>query len=205
MSDADAERPGLGVVALEDEGSPASIAQIRAAHKDISGLWRRIEKRAPPDVRAKVEEVLANADEVLGAPTGELAEEPGKPSYLRMKKRIELSKALIELQAELRGRRAWEATFYRDGLLAIVRAQDPITIRGADDHARIERFYERYVRQAEAAYERMQYFLDRAGALTPEEKKVVRKPWEQPYVSLDTYRELLWGKIAKRAPNVRRE
>jgi len=188
-----AERPGLGVEALEGADSPASMAELRACHKDIAGLWKRIEKRAPEAVREKVQGLLALADEVFGA------QDP------LVRKRVELGKGLVELQSELRGRRPWEATFYRDGRLAIVRAQDPITIRGAVDHARIERFYERYVRQAEAAYERMQYFLDRVGALAPEDKKVARKPWEQPYIALDTYRELLWGKVAKRDPHVRRE
>lgn len=184
---------GLGATPLESPDSPASMAELRAYHKDITSLWKRIERRAPEAVREKVAGLLALADEVFAA------EDP------LVRKRVELGKGLIELQAELRGRRPWEATFYRDGRLAIVRAQDPITIRGAVDHARIERFYERYVRQAEAAYERMQYFLDRVGALAPEEKKVERKPWEQPYIALDTYRELLWGKVAKRDPHVRRE
>ncbi len=188
-----ADVPGLGVTLIEAEGSPVSMEELRNAHKDIAGLWKRIEKRAPEEVRVKVVGLLALADEVFAS------ENPP------VRKRLELGKGLVELQAELRGRRPWEATFYRDGRLAIVRAQDPITIRGAVDHARIERFYERYVRKAEAAYERMQYFLDRVGALAPEEKKEQRKPWEQPYISLDTYRELLWGKIAKGDPRVRRE
>lgn len=196
MSDPNEEvdtRPGLGVLDLENEDSPASMEQLRVAHKDISALWKRIEKRAPEEVRVKVIGLLALADEVFASETPPV------------RKRVELGKGLVELQAELRGRRPWEATFYRDGRLAIVRAQDPIKIRGAVDHARIERFYERYVRKAEAAYERMQYFLDRVGALAPEEKKEKRKPWEQPYISLDTYRELLWGKVQKRDPHVRRE
>jgi hypothetical protein len=185
--------PTLGVTPGDAEDSPINPEVIRAAHKEIAGLWKRIEKRAPEAVKTRVMDVLALADEVFGN------EQP--PVW----KKNELAKALVELQSELRGRKPWEATFYRDGRLAIVRAQDPITIRGAVDHARIERFYERYVKQAEAAYERMQYFLDRVGALAPDEKKVERKPWEQPYIALDTYREMLWGKVAKRDPHVRRE
>lgn len=187
------ERPGLGCIPGEAPESPIARAVVESSHKDVAALWRRIEKRAPPEVRARVTEALALAELVF-------AQEAAPVRQV-----TELSKELVALQAELRGRRAWEPTFYRDGRLVIVRAQDPITIRGAVDHARIERFYERYVRQAEAAYERMQYFLDRVGALAPEEKKVERKPWEQPYIALDTYRELLWGKVQKREPNVRRE
>lgn len=185
--------PTLGVTPGDAEDSPINAEVIGAAHKEVSALWKRIEKRAPEAVRVRVTEVLALADEVVGN------------EQAPVRKKNELAKALVELQSELRGRKPWEPTFYRDGRLAIMRAQDPITIRGAVDHARIERFYERYVKQAEAAYERMQYFLDRAGALGADEKKAERKPWDQPYIALDTYREMLWGKVAKRDPHVRRE
>jgi hypothetical protein len=187
----------LGPIATEavDPPSPISSEVIAAAHKSVAALWKRIEKRAPDNVRARVTGILSRADLFF-------SDAPEVDRSVRI--RLELSKDLEDLSAELRGRRPWVATFYRDGRLAIVRAQDPITIRGAVDHARIELFFDRYVRRAEEAYERMQYFLGRAGALLAEDKKVEKKPWEQPYIQLDTYRELIWGKVA-RSPLTRRE
>jgi hypothetical protein len=183
--------------ATEGEPSPISTETLSVMAKSIGALWKRIEKRAPPEVRERVEGILKTAERVLGP-------EP-EPADATVRVRVELSKQLEDLSAELRGRRPWVPSFYCDGRLAIVRAQDPITIRGAVDHARIEQFFARYVRRAEEAYERMQYFLERAGALMKDEKKAELKPWEQPYIQLDTYRELLWGKMARSAPKTRRE
>ena len=172
--------------------SPISMLAIGAGAASIASLWKRIEKRAPEAVRAHVLATFERAEELA------LREST-------VKERLDLAKTLEDLAAELRGRRPWEPTFYRDGRLAIVRAQDPIRIRGAVDHVRLEAFYERYVRRAEAAFERLEYFFSRAGILHPDDKKVERKPWEQPYLNFDQYREMLWGKIAKNAPRVRRE
>ena len=177
----------------EGAQSPISKEALGAARTAIQAIWKRIEKRAPDAVRVRVDAALAAVEVELNA------------EAVSVKNRLEAAKALEDLGAELRGRRPWEPTFYRDGRLAVVRAQDPITIQGAVDQVALERFYDRYVRRAEAAYARMQWFLERAGALTAEDKKVERKPWEQPYLNFDQYRELLWGKIAKSAPKVRRE
>jgi len=177
---------------VDPADSPISQLALAAAAAAIASLWKRIEKRAPESVRAHVQATLAHAEEIAQR------EAP-------VKERVELAKALEDLGAELRGRRPWEPTFYRDGRLAIVRAQDPIKIRGAVDHVRLEAFYERYVRRAEVAFERLEWFLSRAGVLAPEDKKTERKPWEMPYINFDQYREMLWGKVAKNAPRVRRE
>lgn len=173
------------------EPSPIADVSLAKGAAGIASLWKRIEKRAPAEVRERVEAVLASAAELTGR------ESP-------VRDRLELAKALEDLAAELRGRKPWDPTFYRDGRLAVVRAQDPIKIQGAVDNVRLEAFFERYVRRAEAAFERLEYFFSRAGILKPEDKKA-KKPWEQPYLAFDTYRELIWGKVAKSAPKVRRE
>lgn len=165
--------------------SPIANATLEAAAAAIASLWKRIEKRAPPEVRARVEALLATAADVT---TRDAA----------VRDRVDLARALEDMAAELRGRKPWEPTFYRDGRLAVVRAQDPIKIQGAVDNVRLEAFFERYVRRAEAAFERLEYFFSRAGILKPEDKKP-KKPWEQPYLAFDTYRELIWGKVAKAA------
>jgi hypothetical protein len=72
------------------------------------------------------------------------------------------------------------------------------------DHRRIEAFFERYVKRVDAVFARLEYFYSRAGLLKPEDK-VEKKPWEQPYIQFDQFRELIWGKVAKGAPRVRRE
>jgi hypothetical protein len=176
----------------DSELNPISKASLAVAGSAVASLWKRIERRAPPAVRGRVEQALATA--------AELEERQGTVS-----ERLVLAKELEDLAAELRGRRPWEPTFYRDGRLAIVRAQDPIKIQGAVDQVRIEVFFERYVRRAEQAFERLEYFLSRAGVIGPPEKKVEKKPWEQPYIGFDQVRELLWGKVGRNAPRVRRE
>ncbi len=186
MSDAPSPDPA------PEADSPIAPAAIERGLVSLSNLWKRIEKRAPPAVRERVEAIVARAAELASREAS-------------VRERLELAKGIEDLGAELRGRRPWEPTFYRDGRLAVVRAQDPITIRGAVDHVRLEAFYERYVRRADAAFERLEYFFSRVGLLAPDDKKVERKPWEMPYINFDSYRELLWGKVAKNAPRVRRE
>jgi len=177
---------------LADE-SPIGREVIGVATTALSNLWKRIGKRAPPSVREKVEATLAMA--------ADIASREGS-----VKERLLLAKTLEDLGAELRGRRPWEPTFYKDGRLGVVRAQDPIKIKGAVDHLRLEQFYERYVHRAERAFERLEYFFKKAGILSPEEaKKAERKPWDQPYLNFDSYRELIWGKVTKTAAKVRRE
>lgn len=175
------------------DDSPIGRTVLGTATVALGNLWKRIEKRAPPEMRTKVEQVLLDA--------ADLASREGS-----VKERVKLAKALEDLGAELRGRRPWEPTFYKDGRLGVMRAQDPIKIKGAVDQLRLEAFYERYVHRAERAFERLEYFFKRSGILTEEEaKKAERKPWDQPYLNFDSYRELIWGKVAKTGPKTRRE
>jgi hypothetical protein len=171
--------------------NPIAPAALAAAAAKVSKLWKRIETRAPAELGQRVEDMLATVEAI-------------DPREAPVAERLELAKALEDLSAELRGRAPWEATFYCDGRLAVIRAQDPIKIRTSVDHGRLEAFYERYVRRADAAFERLDYFLKRAGVLGSEDGGQ-RKPWDQPYLSFDHYRELLWGKVVKNSPRVRRE
>lgn len=166
----------------DSHDNPIAPEVIEAAATALASLWKRIEKRAPEDMRARVEVMLQMVEAVKAAPT--------------VKGRLELSKLLEDLGAELRGRKPWEATFYRDGRLGITRAQDPITIQGAVDHRRVEAFFDRYVKRAEAAFERLEYFYRRAGIADPKAKEE-RKPWDQAYANMDNYRELIWGKVVR--------
>lgn len=175
------------------EDSPIGKAVLAAATTSLANLWKRIEKRAPVEMRLKVEQVLRDAEDIATRDAS-------------VRDRVKLAKGLEDLAAELRGRRPWEPTFYKDGRLGVTRAQDPITIKGAVDQLRLEAFYERYVQRAERAFERLEYFFRRSGILTEEEaKKGERKPWDQPYLNFDSYRELIWGKVAKTGPKTRRE
>ncbi len=162
--------------------NPIAPEVIEAAVTALASLWKRIEKRAPEDMRARVEATMQMVE--------------AAKVDASVKARIELSKRLEDLNAELRGRKPWEATFYRDGRLGITRAQDPITIQGAVDHRRVEAFFERYVKRAEAAFERLEYFYRRAGIADPKTKEE-RKPWDQAYSNMDNYRELIWGKVVR--------
>jgi len=159
---------------------------LEEAAASISSLWKVVRRRAPKDVNQRVigtlERVYALAQEGADALPGE---------------RHRLSRALDDLAAELRGQRPFDPQFYRDGRLAIMRAWDPIKIRGAVDHRRIERQFERYLRRAEESYARLRYFLERAGLeVEPEEERELA-PWDRPYASIDNYRELLWGRIQR--------
>ena len=60
------------------------------------------------------------------------------------------------------------------------------------------------MRHADLAFERMEYFFRRAGLADPKDK-AEKKPWDQPYLSFDTYRERIWGKIQRKDRHVRRE
>ncbi|MCC6623107.1 MAG: hypothetical protein IT385_17750 [Deltaproteobacteria bacterium] len=165
--------------------SPIADAALAAARDDLAKVWKRIARRAPDDVRVRVEAALARVEATLGtdAPARE---------------RIELARTLEELGGELRGRRVFVPDFYTGGRLALVRAWDPITIHGAIDHLRVERFFERYLKRAEQAFERLDYFFTRAGLLQPKDK--AKKPaWEQPYAQFEQYRELIWGRTKKPA------
>lgn len=170
---------------VDPEGiSPASVEAITADAALLAKAFRRVSARAPEVVRARVDAALAEAEALREAPPPPVAE------------RLRLAKTLVDLRLEMRGQVPFEAQFYRDGRLAILRVQDPIRIRGAIDHRRIEAFFERYQRRADAAWARMLYFLKRAGVDVEKEERELA-PWEQPYSDLEEYRELIWGRMQR--------
>lgn len=151
--------------------------------------------RAPASVHERVAVIEAQAA-LLGDPESPL---------LSLEARVAMARAVEDLQIELRGQVPFEPQFYQHGRLAIVRVHEPIRIRGAVDQRRIEAFFERYLRRAEQAWARMNYFLKRAGVDVAAEKAKVA-PWDQPYAALEEYRELIWGrmKLPDTAPPNRR-
>lgn len=176
------ETPGDGVAAGPDH--PTSDASLEVAKGDLAKVWKRISKRAPDEVRARVEAALTRVEAIIGK------------ADARQSERLEIARLLEELGGELRGRRIFVPSFYTEGRLAVMRAWDPILIQGAIDHLRVEQFFDRYLKRAEQAFERLDYFFGRAGLLQPKDK--AKKPaWEQPYAQFEQYRELIWGRTKK--------
>ena len=167
---------------MEDQGpGPVAVETIVAEARKLQRAWARIAARAPESVRIRVEAVLAQVEDPA------IAEAP-------LNVRLKLARAIEDLQLELRGQVPFEPQFYQQGRLAIVRVYEPVRIRGAVDHRRVEQFFELYLRRAEEAWARMIYFLKRAGVdISDEDKKVA--PWDQPYAALEEYRELIWGRM----------
>ncbi len=165
--------------------NPVGVDVITADAARLAKAFRRVEARAPAAVRERVEAALAEAATLSGA-----------DDVLPVAERLRLAKAIVDLRVELRGQVPFEAQFYRDGRLAVVRVQDPIRIRGAIDHRRVEAFFERYLRRAEEAWARMLYFLKRAGVDVEKEERELA-PWEKPYSDLEEYRELIWGRMQR--------
>ncbi|MFO0749169.1 MAG: hypothetical protein U1F43_26425 [Myxococcota bacterium] len=183
----EAATPEAPLPAPHPPDSPVCDAALEAARTDLQKIWKRIEKRAPDEVKRRVADVFAAAEVRIGNPRATLAE------------RLDLGKRLEDLAAEVRGRKAFEPSFYTGGRFGIIVAHDPVSIQGSIDHLRIEQFFERYMRRAEQAFERLEYFMTRAGLLQPKEKP--KKPaWEQPYASFEQYHELIWGRKKKRRP-----
>ncbi len=166
-----------------DSGSPIANDALERAARRIAAAWRVVQKRAPRDVNRRVRACLERVYRVANAPGGNVRE------------RVALARLLEQIDAELHARSAFDATFYREGRLGVIRAWDPIRIRGAVDHVAIEERFDRYVSRAERAIERLNYFLERAGVEREQEQDI--KPWDRPYASMDEYRELLWGRISR--------
>jgi truncated hemoglobin YjbI len=173
--------PAARPEATSADPSPISPASIAAAWDKLARSFKRIEARAPEAVRARVSD--------LGAAVAAIADLPSSVA-----ERLSVARRVEDLQLELRGQIPFDPQFYREGRLAVVRVMETVRIQGAIDHARIERFFERYMRRAEAAWARMLYFFKRAGVDLAEEEKKPLPPWEQPYAQLEEYRELIWGR-----------
>ncbi len=177
----------------DPDPSPIAPESIAAAWEKLARTFRRLEARAPEAVRARVASLKAEVEAVASGPS---------PVH----ERLGVARRLEDLQLELRGQVPFDPQFYREGRLAVVRVMETVRIRGAIDHARIERFFERYMRRAEEAWARMIYFFKRAGVDLAEEEKKPLPPWEQPYAQLEEYRELIWGRLQPptKAPPPRR-
>lgn len=161
--------------------SPISNSALEQAAAEVADFWRLVQKRAPREVNKRVRQVMESVFQVVNAEEDVLAD------------RLRLARELEVIAAELRGRKPFVPQFYRDGRLAVVWAWDPIKIRGAVDHVRIQQQFERYLARADKNVERLNYFLGRAGLDVL--KKADKKPWEQAYAAFEEYREFLWGRV----------
>ncbi len=177
----------------EDAPSPVAPESIAVAWDKLARAFKRVEARAPEAIRARMATLRTDVEAVAAGP---------RPTH----ERLSVARRVEDLQLELRGQVPFDPQFYREGRLAIVRVMETVRIRGAIDHVRIDEFFERYLRRAEAAWARMIYFFKRAGVDLSEEEKKPLPPWEQPYARLEESRELVWGRTQPqtKAPPPRR-
>jgi hypothetical protein len=111
---------------------------------------------------------------------------------MRFTNRITMMREFERLDNKLRGRSALAPQLYSNGMLGIIQAWDPITIRECIDYRWISEHMVRYEERAQRAMNRLSWFLKRCGA---EEEELDLKPWQLPYAHLGESKELLWGKI----------
>ncbi len=187
--DEEPERPGGGApegpAGSPADDSPIGDARLEADAAAVAQALRRVRRRAPRAVRQAVRAALEEVFRVVH-------EGGGDPAA-----RLRLARRLEELSAELRGTTAFVQDLYSGGRLGVIRHQEPIKIRGAVDHARIQRQFVRYEERARRAEARLRWFLERAGE---KEEAPKAKPWEQPYAHMDEYHELLWGRVRRGTP-----
>jgi hypothetical protein len=167
------------------DGSPIDDEALEALAERVSRRFRLVSGRAPREVSRRVLDLMQAVHRTVH---GE--------QVATVRERIQLMRTLESVDAELAGRTAFEATFYRDGRLAVMRAYDPIRIREKIDDRRVRQHMERYVARAQRAEDRMRWFYVRAG-LEVEAKRAAR-PWDEPYAALQENYELLWGSVARR-------
>ena len=180
---ADGADAGRGDASLRvPDDSPIADSRLDADATSVAEALRRVRKRAPLAVRQAVRAVLAEVFRVVHEGAGDHTD------------RLRLARRLEELSAELRGTTAFVQDLYEGGRLGVIRHQEPIKIRGAVDHARIQRQFVRYEERARRAEARLRWFLARAGE---EDEPPAAKPWEQPYANMDEYHELLWGRVQR--------
>ncbi|MCB9730403.1 MAG: hypothetical protein H6744_03730 [Deltaproteobacteria bacterium] len=166
------------------EQSPIADEALEALAERISRRFRLVRARAPKEVTRRVLATMEGVHAAVhGSPGADVAE------------RVALMRALEELDAELAGRTAFEATLYREGRLGVIRAFDPIRIREVVDDRRVRHHLERYVARAQRAEDRMRWFYRRAGLEV--DPRPAPKPWQLPYAGLQETHELLWGNVAR--------
>jgi hypothetical protein len=163
--------------------SPVSDEGLARAILAIEKIWKRVGKRAPDAIRVHVEALLASAGAIVAGSETPVAE------------RLRIARALDDALAEVHGRPPWTPHFYGPGELAFIKIWETVKIQGSIDKARAEAIYERYYRRAEEAYQRMLWFFERCGIDVSEEKK--KPAWDEAYASLDTGREILWGRVRR--------
>lgn len=163
--------------------SPIADEALEAVAADVAERLRGIGKRAPRDVRRRIRGVLERTWALIGDEEASIAA------------RLSCARALEDLSHELRGREGFVPQFYARGRLAIVWAFEPVRIRPAIRHARVEKHFDRYESRVVRAERRLRYFLERAGLEVEADKRAV-PPWLKPYGKFEEYHELLWGRMS---------
>ncbi len=156
------------------EDSPLSQQAIAEHAERVRRAWRLVEGRAPDSVRARVEEALESFEHL-------------SPSSLDVAQRRRVALALEALEDELRGRSSGSRGFYEDSRLGVVRVMDPVVIRETVDDVRVREHLVRYESRARKALLRLEWFLERSGVETGEEREV--PDWEKPYADFADHRE----------------
>ncbi len=160
--------------------SPIDASAFVALGARIRKAWRLVGRRAPAEIRARVEAALDSLEG--GGPEG-------------LPARITFARELEALDAELHGRIAFVPQFYRDGRLGVVHFFDPVRIVDTVDPRRIEEHFRRYEERLERSEMRLHWLYERAGLEVDPPRKL--RPWELPYANLEEVRELLWGRVRR--------
>lgn len=140
-------------------------------------------KRIPAELRRVLEELVKRIEFVIESRDSDLSV------------RIQLLREFEYLDDRLRGRETRMSQLYSNGMLGVIRAWDPVTIRECIDYGWLSEHTVRYEERAQRALRRLQWFLERCGLV--DEEKSDLKPWQLPYAHLDTSKELLWGRIRR--------
>ena len=139
--------------------------------------------RIPPELRLTLDSLIERLESALEHDVPDVAQ------------RVQLIREFEELDDKMRGRTNLAPQLYSDGVLGVIRAWDPITIRECIDYRWISAHTIRYEERAQRALARLKWFMERCGLNEEEEQEL--KPWQLPYAHLDASKELLWGRIRR--------
>jgi hypothetical protein len=165
------------------DSSPVSDECLLQAHVTLKRHLKIGGSRIPEQLRHVLETLISNLHSELDCRT------------VRFTERITMMREFERLDNELRGRTALAPQLYSDGMLGIIQAWDPITIRECIDYRWVSEHMVRYEERTQRALKRLSWFLKRCGV--GEEEELELKPWQLPYAHLDESKELLWGKIKR--------
>ena len=141
-------------------------------------------RRIPPELRMTLEALIERLEKALSSNVSDVSQ------------RIQLIREFETLDDRLRGRATLAPQLYSNGMLGVIRAWDPVTIRECINYRWINAHTIRYEERAQRALGRLQWFLERCGVEDEVDEQDL-KPWQLPYAHLDASKELLWGRIRR--------